>query len=326
MSADGSILDRILAAGGGVHPRQRLVYRVAYLPAPEFAACWDRRLLDPTTYPRHEDYRRELEHTLQAITGPDATAWVVPLDVEGLLDYARQEGRDPASRSTRLAYSDSLQGAGRDVAWPPERNAPCWCGSMRKYKKCCGDPGFLAADAPDPASLVLRVELDGVRPPVWRRIAVPSNTTLDQVHQMIQTAMGWEDVHLYAFQTEAGMIHDPRSAAPGLAADGERVVSVACEPGEQFCYLYDYGDDWWHTVTVEEVRAAGEENTFRILGGSGGCPPEDCGGPVGYLRLLRALNDLADPDHFDALDWLGEDFDPARYDEPQATAESAGQG
>ncbi|TDC03308.1 SEC-C metal-binding domain-containing protein, partial [Actinomadura bangladeshensis] len=26
------------------------------------------------------------------------------------------------------------------LAWPPERNAPCWCGSGRKYKKCCGSP------------------------------------------------------------------------------------------------------------------------------------------------------------------------------------------
>jgi uncharacterized protein YchJ len=24
------------------------------------------------------------------------------------------------------------------VAWPPERNTPCWCGSGTKYKKCCG--------------------------------------------------------------------------------------------------------------------------------------------------------------------------------------------
>ncbi|MHA6802773.1 SEC-C metal-binding domain-containing protein [Salinifilum ghardaiensis] len=32
--------------------------------------------------------------------------------------------------------------AGRGLAWPPERNAACWCGSQRKYKKCCGAPGF----------------------------------------------------------------------------------------------------------------------------------------------------------------------------------------
>ena len=27
------------------------------------------------------------------------------------------------------------------IAWPPERNQPCWCGSENKYKKCCGAGG-----------------------------------------------------------------------------------------------------------------------------------------------------------------------------------------
>jgi len=32
-----------------------------------------------------------------------------------------------------------------------------------------------------------------------------------------------------------------------------------------------------------------------------------------YLRLVRALTDPADPDHDDAVEWLGENYDPARY-------------
>ncbi|WP_406693168.1 SEC-C metal-binding domain-containing protein [Saccharopolyspora sp. ID03-671] len=28
------------------------------------------------------------------------------------------------------------------LPWPPGRNDTCWCGSGRKYKKCCGAPGF----------------------------------------------------------------------------------------------------------------------------------------------------------------------------------------
>ncbi len=315
VSPDGWTRARRVGADRSQRRQPRMVYRVAYLPAAEYAAAWDRQLLDATMYRLHEDYRRELEQTLQAVTaGPDASAYVVPLDVDGLLGYAQREGKDPASRQTRLDYNDSLQGAGRDVPWPPSRNAPCWCGSTRKYKKCCGEPGFLAVVPPDPASLVLKIGLDQIQPPVWRRIAAPSNTPLDQLHRMIQAAMGWHGTHLYAFETDAGTIVDPRSEAPGIAADGERLVSVATEPGQRFSYLYDFGDDWWHTVTLEEVRAAGGENTFRILGGAGACPPEDCGGPGGYLHLLRALTDPADPDHVEAVERLGEDYDPARYE------------
>ena len=295
--------------------QQRVHYRAAYLPEAEFAAAWKHELLDATMYRAHEDYRRELEQTLQAVTTrPDATACVVPLDVAGLLAYAEREGKDPASRQTRLAYSDSLHGAGRDVPWPPARNAVCWCGSAGKYKRCCGAPGFLAIVPPDPASLVLRVELDHVEPPVWRRITAPSNTPLDQVHQMIQAAMGWHDMHRYAFENDGYTIVDPDSDVPGISADSERLVSIATEPGQQFSYLYDFGDDWWHTVTLEEIRAAGPENTFQVLDGAGACPPENCGGPSLYLHLLQALTDPADQCHDAAVERFGEDYDPARYD------------
>ena len=130
---------------------------------------------------------------------------------------------------------------------------------------------------------------------------------------MIQTAMGWHDTHLYTFENDAYTIIDPRSDAPGISADGERLVSIATEPGQRFSYQYDFGDNWWHTVTLEEARDAGPENTFQILDGAGACPPEDCGGPAGYRHLVQALTDPADPDHDDAVEWLGEDYDPARY-------------
>ncbi|WP_344437186.1 SEC-C metal-binding domain-containing protein [Actinomadura bangladeshensis] len=39
------------------------------------------------------------------------------------------------------AFAEGLvHGTAPTLAWPPERNAPCWCGSGRKYKKCCGSP------------------------------------------------------------------------------------------------------------------------------------------------------------------------------------------
>jgi hypothetical protein len=119
------------------------------------------------------------------------------------------------------------------VPWPPERNAACWCGSGRKYKKCCGAPGFLAVEPPAPASLVLKIELDDVRPPVWRRVAVPSTIRLDRLHGVIQDAMGWHDEHLYAFDGDGVSYLDPRSDSPELKADDARLVALANEPGQQ---------------------------------------------------------------------------------------------
>jgi hypothetical protein len=127
-------------------------YRFAYLPEREYAAAWERGLLDATMYPAHEDYRREMERVLrEAAEVQGASACVVPLDVAGLLEYAAREGKDPASRQTRTDYNEWLEGACRDIAWPPERNAACWCGSGRKYKKCCGAPlGAGSGSMPSP--------------------------------------------------------------------------------------------------------------------------------------------------------------------------------
>lgn len=54
--------------------------------------------------------------------------------------YAQRTGRDPGDPVTREEYGRwrAGEGPGESVAWPPARNDQCWCGSGRKYKKCCG--------------------------------------------------------------------------------------------------------------------------------------------------------------------------------------------
>jgi hypothetical protein len=299
------------------------VYQMAYFPPEQYEAAWVQGLLNATSYRDHGDYRRETEQAMQAIAGQAAAPIrIVPLDVPDLLAYALRTGKDPAQRQTRLAYTGWRHETGHTShPWPPERNSPCWYGSGAKYKKCCGNPIFLAVEPPDPASLILRIQLDGVTPCVWRRVAMPSNTPRDMVHRMIQDAMGWYDEHMYVFETDEHTIVDPRSDSGEPHADGERLVSIAAEAGASFTYVYDFGDEWTHIVTVEEIRPGGPRNVFAILDGGGACPPEDIGGAAWYQHLLGALADPSSPDHDDAVERLGEDFDPTRY--PGATA---GQG
>jgi Plasmid pRiA4b ORF-3-like protein/SEC-C motif len=291
------------------------VYQMAYFPPEEYEQAWARGLLNPTSYRDHGDYRRETEQTMRALADRGAVPIsILRLSVPDLLAYAQRTGKDPASRQTRLSYTGWLCEKGQPGGvWPPERNSPCWCGSAAKYKKCCGNPTFLAVEPPDPASLILRIDLVGVTPRVWRRVAIPSNTTLDRVHQMIQDAMGWHDEHMYGFETDEHTIIDPRSRSGHPPADGERLVSIATEAGATFTYVYDFGDEWTHTLTVEEIRTGGPGNAFTVLDGAGACPPEDTGGPVGYQQLLDALADPAHPDHADAIGVLGENFNPTHW-------------
>ena len=45
----------------------------------------------------------------------------------------------------------------------------------------------------------LKVTLLGTMPPIWRRLLVPADLTLAQMHEVLQSAMGWQDCHMHEF-------------------------------------------------------------------------------------------------------------------------------
>ncbi|NUK18206.1 plasmid pRiA4b ORF-3 family protein, partial [Streptomyces lunaelactis] len=57
---------------------------------------------------------------------------------------------------------------------------------------------------PADSVLQIKVTLADIRPPIWRRLQVPADLTLDRLHLVIQTAMGWENYHMHLFSTPAG--------------------------------------------------------------------------------------------------------------------------
>lgn len=65
---------------------------------------------------------------------------IVPGTVAELVAFAETHGGSPLDEEVRKRYCASIADA-RTLTWPPARNAPCWCGSGVKYKKCCGRPG-----------------------------------------------------------------------------------------------------------------------------------------------------------------------------------------
>jgi tetratricopeptide (TPR) repeat protein len=62
---------------------------------------------------------------------------IVPADIDALVVFAESTGGSPTDPATKAAYGDTVRTADT-IPWPPPRNAPCWCGSGTKYKKCCG--------------------------------------------------------------------------------------------------------------------------------------------------------------------------------------------
>jgi hypothetical protein len=174
----------------------------------------------------------------------------------------------------------------------------------------------------DPATPMihrLKVTIRRSKPPIWRRIEVPSGLTLARLHLIIQVAFGWQNYHMWMFETGRGNYGTPDRELDILPATAIKLQTVAPRRGGRLEYLYDFGDDWEHTVVVEDVLAAEPELTYpRCVTGRGAGPPEDCGGIWGYLELQEVLADPDHEEHQDRLEWLGldsaADFDPAEFD------------
>lgn len=163
---------------------------------------------------------------------------------------------------------------------------------------------------------ILRVALDDIRPPIWRRVVVPADITLDLLHDVLQVTMGWEDYHLHQFTLDGRCFtEDPEEPDHGIDEKGIVLGALIEKVKTRFAYLYDFGDGWRHTVTVERIDPIPPGHAVEItcLAGKRRCPPEDVGGPHGYAAYLDAISDPKHPEHKAMVRWRGA-FDPGELD------------
>lgn len=103
----------------------------------------------------------------------------------------------------------------------------------------------------------LHVELAEVEPPVWRRHWVPDTLTMAKLDRIIHTALGWTNSHLHEFVVDAKRycipddeeVHDRRRSTTGATRSAPS--SALGEAISGFSHTYDFGDNWRHTVTIE---------------------------------------------------------------------------
>ncbi len=132
---------------------------------------------------------------------------------------------------------------------------------------------------------------------IWRRVLVPASYTLEELHGVIQVAMGWQSLHLYQFFIRA--VHYG-SFDLCVSSPDRTLTSFRFRKGAKFIYEYDMGDFWRHEVRIEGQLEPNSEQPYPICtGGAHSCPPEDCGGPEGYDERRReatgfdAMSDFA---------------------------------
>lgn len=174
----------------------------------------------------------------------------------------------------------------------------------------------------EPNAVQVHASLDRIKPVIWRRLAVPLDFSLRDLHLVLQAAFGWMNAHLYEFQIgglrfgDADFANQEKGERDSQTfADTEvRLQDFSRKPGTKFKYVYDFGDDWVHTITLEKRVVVGTLKVASCIDGARARPPEDVGGPSGYQEFLEVLSDCYHEEHAHMTRWCGGHFDPAWFD------------
>ncbi len=157
----------------------------------------------------------------------------------------------------------------------------------------------------------LKVTLKGSRPAIWRRVHVPGDCNLAELHKAIQDAMGWKNSYMHQFTINKKRYSSDSSR--GLNEYEYTLHDLGLKAGDKFDYEYDFGDSWRHSVEVESTLNV-PIDYFECVEGKLACPPEDCGGILGYYFRLTIFNNPKHPMHEETRNQWGRDFDPDKFE------------
>jgi hypothetical protein len=136
----------------------------------------------------------------------------------------------------------------------------------------------------------LKVVLLGISPMIWRRFLVSCDSTITDLHYILQIAMGWSDDHLNRFKIHGrdyGVYHDGGVVFSHDPSD-VRLGDFRFRINEWFLYEYDFTDQWQHQIRIENILDLNPRKDYPLcIGGNRAFPPEDCGGPWRFMALRQ---------------------------------------
>ncbi len=170
-----------------------------------------------------------------------------------------------------------------------------------------------------------KIKIKGItHPPVWRRVLVPANYNFYFLHLIIQKVFDWDSSHLFLFSlkgyrssTFIKFKYNKYEDDDLINPEDILLSKIFKKEKQYFTYIYDFGDNWYHTILLEKILPDDIEYP-KLIAGKGRAPFEDCGGVWGYDDLKFLLSDPANPRYEEMARWCGiekgEEFDPLKFD------------
>ena len=168
----------------------------------------------------------------------------------------------------------------------------------------------------------IKVTLTYSNPPIWRRLLVHRDTSLDDLHDILQIAFDWNNSHLHHFfkdrgkeRYEPGFNLEQEWGSTALPYDNLTVGDFLKRKNSKFYYEYDFGDSWLHEIVLEDrLQEADDLRVPFCLNGERAAPPEDSGGVPGYQMMLEVLKDRKHPEYHFYRTWMPKKFNPERFE------------
>lgn len=161
----------------------------------------------------------------------------------------------------------------------------------------------------------VQIALRNFKPKIWRRLIVDPETSLEDFHRIIQTAMGWTNSHLHQFIKDKQFYslpsEDDWDNSDSIDYRPFKIKDFLIKEKDRMVYEYDFGDGWEHDIILEKQILFDNDLIYPTCTKAvSACPPDDCGGVWGYSNLLTILADPKHQEHEEMKEWIGEYFDP----------------
>lgn len=123
----------------------------------------------------------------------------------------------------------------------------------------------------EPVIYQLRVALEGISPLTWRRLLVPGDYSIADLHFILQIAFDWDDWNLHRFfihGTDYGIYH-----SGGMSFSDDpfqvRLANFKFRKGEKFLYEYDFFNSWTHLLRIEDILSVNPKKHYPLCTGGG---------------------------------------------------------